>query len=109
MDTLIVRLMGREFRIACKPEERNALQQAVNIVETKMSGIRNTGKVVGLDNVAVMAALQIAHESLTGTNQEKPLLGLDIEAIERKIEAIEQVVDSSLRPSGPAKNASLFE
>ncbi|MFN7504907.1 MAG: cell division protein ZapA, partial [Limnobacter sp.] len=38
------------------------MQQAVNIVETKMSSIRNTGKVVGLDKIAVMAALQIAHE-----------------------------------------------
>lgn len=97
MDTLNLKLMGREFRIACKPEDRYALQQAVNIVENKMSGIRNSGKVVGLDNVAVMAALQIAHESLSGNQQENPLWGLDIEAIERKIEAIEQVVDGSLR------------
>lgn len=97
MEALNVKLMGREFRIACKPEDRHALQQAVNIVESKMSGIRNTGKVVGLDNVAVMTALQIAHESLTGNNQENPLWGLDIEAIERKIEAIEQVVDNSLK------------
>lgn len=97
METLNVKLMGREFRIACKPEDRHALQQAVNIVENKMSSIRNTGKVIGLDNVAVMTALQIAHESLTGNHQENPLWGLDIEAIERKIEAIEQVVDSSLK------------
>jgi cell division protein ZapA len=88
--------MGREFRIACKPEDKGALQQAVNIVETKMSGIRNSGKVIGLDNVAVMAALQIAHESLTGTNQENPLWGLDIDAIERKIEAIEHVVNKAI-------------
>ena len=102
--------MGREFRIACKPEERAALQQAVNIVETKMSSIRNTGKVVGLDKIAVMAALQIAHESLVGSNPSNPVLGLDIETIERKIEAIEQMVDSSLSNlAGKPKNADLFE
>lgn len=102
--------MGREFRIACKPEERSALQQAVNIVETKMSSIRGTGKVVGLDKIAVMAALQIAHESLAGSNQLKPIFGLDIETIERKIEAIGQQVDESLNnPGGKIKNAELPE
>ncbi len=111
MEALDVKIMGREFRIACKPEERSALQQAVNIVETKMSSIRNTGKVVGLDKIAVMAALQIAHESLVGSNPSNPVLGLDIETIERKIETIEQMVDGSLNnaAAGKPKNADLFE
>lgn len=109
MEALDVKIMGREFRIACKPEERSALQQAVNIVETRMSSIRNTGKVVGLDKIAVMAALQIAHESLVGTNPTNPVLGLDIETIERKIEAIGQLVDNSLSPGSTPKNAGLFD
>ncbi len=107
MEALDVKIMGREFRIACKPEERPALQQAVNIVETKMSSIRNTGKVVGLDKIAVMAALQIAHESLVGSNPSNPVLGLDIEAIERKIEVIGEMIDSSV--GNKSKNADLFE
>ena len=109
MEALDVKIMGREFRIACKPEERSALQQAVNIVETRMSSIRNTGKVVGLDKIAVMAALQIAHESLVGTNPTNPVLGLDIETIERKIEAIGQMVDNSLSPGSTPKNTGLFD
>ncbi len=109
MEALDVKIMGREFRIACKPEERSALQQAVNIVETRMSSIRNTGKVVGLDKIAVMAALQIAHESLVGTNPTNPVLGLDIETIERKIESIGQLVDNSLNLGSTPKNAGLFD
>ena len=101
--------MGREFKIACKPEERAALLQAVNVVETKMSGIRNSGKVVGLDKIAVMAALQIAHESLVGTNPSKPVLALDIESIERKIESIERTIDQSLSKVVESKNVSLFD
>jgi cell division protein ZapA len=111
LEALDVKIMGREFRIACKPEERHALQQAVNIVETKMSSIRNTGKVVGLDKIAVMAALQIAHESLVGSNPSNPVLGLDIETIERKIKAIEQIAEIGLQNTGTnkPKNADLFE
>lgn len=109
MEALDVKIMGREFKIACKPEERAALQQAVNIVETRMSTIRDTGKVVGLDKIAVMAALQIAHESLVGSNPSNPVLGLDIETIERKIEVIEQIADAGLEDlSGKPKIADLF-
>ncbi len=109
MEALDVKIMGREFKIACKPEERAALQQAVNIVETRMSTIRDTGKVVGLDKIAVMAALQIAHESLVGSNPSNPVLGLDIETIERKIKAIEQIAEAGLEDqSGKPKIADLF-
>ncbi|BET26424.1 cell division protein ZapA [Limnobacter thiooxidans] len=109
MEALDVKIMGREFKIACKPEERAALQQAVNIVETRMSTIRDTGKVVGLDKIAVMAALQIAHESLVGSNPSNPVLGLDIETIERKIKTIEQIADAGLEDqSGKPKIADLF-
>lgn len=109
MEALDVKIMGREFKIACKPEERAALQQAVNIVETRMSTIRDTGKVVGLDKIAVMAALQIAHESLVGSNPSNPVLGLDIETIERKIKAIEQIAEAGLEDqSGKPKTADLF-
>ncbi|GLR26672.1 MULTISPECIES: cell division protein ZapA [Limnobacter] len=109
MEALDVKIMGREFKIACKPEERSALLQAVNIVETKMSGIRNTGKIVGLDKIAVMAALQIAHESIVGTNSDKPTLALDIDSIERKIDSIGRIAEQSLVKNTEAKNAGLFD
>lgn len=108
METLEVKIMSRDFKIACKPEEKGALLRAVNIVESKMSGIRDTGKVVGLDKIAVMAALQIAHESIVGANPNDPILGLDIEALERKIEAIEKTVDSALKSGQQDQGGQLF-
>lgn len=111
MEALDVKIMGREFRIACSAEERPALQRAVNIVETKMASIRNTGKVVGLDKIAVMAALQIAHESLVGSNATSPTLGLDFEEIERKIEHIEQAAKQAIKGVSPSAGnaAGLFD
>lgn len=109
METLDVRIMGREFRVACTPEEKPLLLRAVNIVETKMTGIRDTGKIVGVDKIAVMAALQIAHESLSGGNPGHPALGLDIEALERKIDSIDQMINavSHLEQQSP-KAQNLF-
>ncbi|MDX1668871.1 MAG: cell division protein ZapA [Limnobacter sp.] len=108
METLDVDIMGRSYRIACKPEEKQALLRAVNVVEMKMSAIRDTGKVVGVDKIAVMAALQIAHETIFGGNDSQPSLGFDIESLERKIEGIEQIVDESLAPEKAAENGKLF-
>lgn len=60
-----VDIMGRELKIACTEDEREGLLNAVSYLDKKMSAIRDTGKVVGLERIAIMAALNIAHELLT--------------------------------------------
>lgn len=56
--------MGREFTISCTEEERAGLIQAVNYLDRKMRDIRDAGKIVGAERIAIMAALNIAHELL---------------------------------------------
>jgi len=62
---LDVTIMGREFRVTCADEERDELLQAVAYLDKKMLEIKNSGKVVGSERVAIMAALNITHELLT--------------------------------------------
>ena len=64
---LDVKIMGREYRVACAPEERDALLSAVDLVDGKMSEIAQRTKNTIAERVAVMAALNIAHEYLSGT------------------------------------------
>ena len=61
---LDVKIMGRDYRVACTPEERDALLAAVDLVDGKMREIRSAVRSPGLDRVAVLAALNIAHEML---------------------------------------------
>ncbi|RIX44065.1 MAG: cell division protein ZapA [Rhodocyclales bacterium GT-UBC] len=63
---LDVKIMGREYRVACAPEERAALLSAVDLVDGKMSEIAQRTKNTIAERVAVMAALNIAHEYLSG-------------------------------------------
>jgi cell division protein ZapA len=63
---LDVKIMGREYRVACTPEERDALLSAVDIVDGKMRDIAQRTKTTIAERVAVMAALNIAHEHLSG-------------------------------------------
>lgn len=59
-----VSVLDKEFRIACPPQERDALIRAARHLDSKMREIRHTGKVIGNDRVAVMAALNLTHELL---------------------------------------------
>jgi cell division protein ZapA (FtsZ GTPase activity inhibitor) len=59
-----VSIMGREFTVSCTDEEREGLLNAVSYLDKKMHDIRDSGKVVGLDRIAIMAALNLSHELL---------------------------------------------
>ena len=52
-----VNIMGREFTVACSEEERPGLIEAVNFLDKKMRDIRDTGKIVGVERIAIMLSL----------------------------------------------------
>jgi cell division protein ZapA len=59
-----VRILEKEYQVACMPEERSELLDSAEFLNTKMREIRDAGSIVGLDRIAVMAALNLAHELL---------------------------------------------
>ena len=61
-----VRLLDKEYQIACPEDEREALLESADLLNRKMREIRDSGKVVGVDRIAVMAALNMTHEMLQG-------------------------------------------
>ena len=56
-----VRLLDREYQVACPAEERSDLLDSAEYLDGKMREIRDSGKVVGLDRIAVIAALNLAN------------------------------------------------
>jgi cell division protein ZapA len=89
--TLEVTILGRAYKVACKESEREALLQAVAYLDAKMSEIRKAGKVAGTERIAVMAALNVAHELLS-----IKLGGFDIGQAKRRIASIEAKLDAAL-------------
>ncbi|HET7587545.1 MAG TPA: cell division protein ZapA [Gammaproteobacteria bacterium] len=59
-----VRILDRDYQIACPPDEKDALLESAALLNRKMQEIRKSGAVIGLDRIAVMAALNLAHEFL---------------------------------------------
>ena len=97
--TVEVNLLGRTYRVACDDREREALMQAVAYLDGKMNQIRKAGKVMGAERIAVMAALNVAHELLS----VKLGVGFDVGQAKRRISAIEAQLDSAI-----AKQEKLF-
>ena len=90
--TIEISILGRSYRIACEEGERDALMQAVAYLDGKMGEIKKAGKVNGTDRIAVMAALNIAHELLA----TKLGSGFDIGQAKRRIASIEAKLDEVL-------------
>ena len=59
-----VRILDKEYQVACPEEQEAELLQSAKYLDKQMRGIRETGKVIGLERIAVMAALNISHELL---------------------------------------------
>jgi cell division protein ZapA len=89
---LQISIMGREFRVACPENEQDGLLEAVEYLNKKMHEIRDNGKVVGLERIAIMAALNIAHELLS----IKVGGGFDIAEVKRRMNHMETILDQAL-------------
>jgi cell division protein ZapA len=90
---LTISLMGREFRVACPEGEEKQLLASVDYLNRKLREVRDTGKVVGNERIAIMAALNIAHEYLSN---RPGAASLDAGAFRGRIEAMQETVESAL-------------
>lgn len=85
-----VRIMEKDYLIACAPAERGSLLDSAAFLNARMKEIRDTGKIMGADRIAVMAALNIASELLAlrerdqGTGHE---LGTRLRGLRERVES----------------------
>jgi len=91
-ESLTLTIFGRDYRIACSPDERADLVACARYVDAKMNDIRDTGKVMGADRVAVMAALQIAQELFSA----KAGGGASLGEIKRRVRQLNEIADEML-------------
>ncbi len=88
---LQINVMGREFRVACPEDEQKGLLEAVDYLNKKMNEIRDNGKVIGLERIAIMAALNIAHELLA-----TKVGGFDIAELKRRMDSMKTMLDQAM-------------
>lgn len=89
---LDVKILDRELRVACPEEEREALLSAVSYLDRKMTDIRDAGKIANVERIAIMAALNIAHELLS----TKVGRGVDLSDLTRRMNTMQAAIDQAL-------------
>jgi cell division protein ZapA len=84
-----IKILEKEYQISCPASERAALLDSAEMLNRKMREIRDTGKVIGLDRIAVMAALNMANELLRSRSRGEHLEGdakLRLQAMRERVE-----------------------
>jgi cell division protein ZapA len=87
-----ISIMGRDFSVACPSEEQEDLLEAARYLDGQMKEIKKTGKIIGAERCAIMAALNITNELLklkkTTANQTQ---------VNQRLESLQQRIDDALR------------
>lgn len=90
-----VRLLDKDYAVACPPEERDALLDSARLLDSKMREIRDSGKIIGTERIAVMAALNLAHELLLHRDQQNSHGGIN-EDIRYRLRLLQERIEEVL-------------
>ena len=86
-----VSIMGRDFTVSCTEEEKVGLMHAVAFLDKKMRDIRDSGKIIGVERIAIMTALNLSHELLNSKTGE-----VDTGDIKRRITKMQDDIDQAV-------------
>ena len=91
---ITIRILEKEYQVSCPAEEKANLLASVELLNKKMRDIRDSGKVIGLDRIAIMAALNLANELLKRSGDERQLKDI----IVPRVRAMSERLDEALKP-----------
>ena len=92
-----ISIMGRDFSVACPPQEQDDLLEAARYLDKNMKDIQKTGKIIGAERCAIMAALNITNDLL---KLQKSTAGQD--QVKQRLESLQSRIDEALQDSDPA-------
>ncbi|MCB1645279.1 MAG: cell division protein ZapA [Pseudomonadales bacterium] len=72
--TVTVSILDKQYQFSCKPEEVSALRESASYLDAKMREVKSNSTVLGLDRIAVMAALNIANDFLAASKQKDAVI-----------------------------------
>ena len=89
---VLVNILGKEFRIACPPSEKEELLASARYVDMKMREIRDRGRTHNTDSIAVMAALNIARDLL----RAQSVITREDQSMEKQLKQLQEKIDAAL-------------
>ncbi len=91
-DSLTIKILEKEYRVACPAEEKDSLNASATILNEKLVQIKNKGSVISTERIAVMAALNMSHEILNGQSLVDEHSNLN-----NRIDNLSERIDNTMR------------
>ena len=91
-DSLTIKVLEKEYRVACPAEEKASLNASATILNEKLMQIKSKGSVISTERIAVMAALNMSHEILNGQS-----LVDEHDSLNNRIDSLSERIDNSMR------------
>lgn len=89
---IAVKVLNKEYQVSCPADTEDQLFDAARYLDQKMRDIRNAGRVIGIERMAIMAALNIAHELLMHRQQKTDY----VQSVTEQIERLQNKIDEAL-------------
>lgn len=91
-------LLNKAYQFTCHPDEHEALYQSAEYLDQKMRQIQASGRVVGMERIAIMAALNLAHELLTqkGTHKHNQKVSVDQQKLDKTLQVLHNKIKSAV-------------
>ena len=93
--TVTVTILDQEYQVACPEEQKAELIVSASYLDKQMRSIRETGKVIGLESIAVMAALNISHQLLLASEQSDAAPALE-SAATQAVDDLSRKIDEAI-------------
>jgi cell division protein ZapA len=90
--TVTVNILDKDYQVACPPDQERALIDAARHLDKKMRGVRDSGKVIGLERIAVMVALNTTYELLNTAAPVGETSGAGLEQMKKLSEKIDDAL-----------------
>ena len=92
-ESIFVKILDKDYQVACPPGQEQALLESARILDERMRAIRNSGSVIGLERIAVMAGLNLSHE-LLGATQSVEKQNAEEETLIKLSEKLDRALES---------------
>ena len=87
-----VRIMDKEYQVSCPPDEQDALMESARLLNGAMQEIRDTGRIVGVERIAIMAALNLANELRSARENYDEAVG----TVHKRLQSLSDRADQAL-------------
>lgn len=87
-EKIFVKILDKEYQVACPTEEKGALIKSAEELDRRMRAIKGSGSIIGLERIAVMAALNLSHDLLKSEGAINPATEEDLQRMNSKVDAL---------------------